>query len=226
MKRVIYLFLLVISLNVLSIQVFANPIKPINKVVATVNSNFIQIDIESDNLISKGKIYSRSDALELRRNLEEQLQNNPSSLALSLALVKFHSNASIANGGFKGIALQYAANIFKYDEYLGCLAYEYIYLKFGEIRYAEVWYKNSFRCSLPEGMEWREVKLNQHPALGASIVGNFSNGKQLPLYQNIWSSYVRRIMVPKCYGDCSYKVISNFLDEEIMIEGKLVQQNW
>jgi hypothetical protein len=226
MKRVNYYFLVLISCFILNTTSNAKPYPPINKSFTVVNSNFTQADIESDNLISKGKIYARSDAFELRKNLEDQLQNNPNSIPLSLALVKFHCAASATNGGFMGSALRYATNIFKIDEYMGCLAFEYIYTKYGDIKNAEVWYKNSTRCHLPAGMEWRIVKINLNPPLGASVMGNFSNGKKWPMYQTIWSSYIRRIMVPKCAGECNFTVLSNFLNEEKVVEGKLARQDW
>ena len=226
MKRVNQYFLLIIGLLVLNISSYSKPYTPINKPNTVVNSNFIQVDIESDNLILKGKIYARSDAFELRKSLEDQLQNNPNSISLSLALVKFHCAASATNGGFMGSALRYATNIFRVDEYMGCLAFEYIYTKYGDVKNAEVWYKNATRSHLPSGMEWRIVKINLNPPLGASVVGNFSNGKKWPMYQTVWSSYVRRIMVPKCVNDCNYNVISNFLNEEKMIAGKLARQDW
>ena len=225
MKRVHPIYYFVLAFLVVSIHGFSNEIPIKNKLVTTVNSNFIQVDIESDNLISREKIYSRTDAFELRRNLEEQVKNNPTSIVLNFALVKFHANAPSTNGGFTGLALQYAANIFKSDEYLGCLAFEYTYSKAGDKKNAELWYKNSLRCQLNEGMEWRIVKLNQHPPLGASVIGNFSNGKKLPLYETIWSSYERVIMVPKCYNDCKYTVISNFLRGDQLISGELSYLN-
>lgn len=226
MKNFNHYFLCAIVFFAIHQQIFSKPYPLINKLNTIVNSNFIQADIESDNLISKGKIYNRLDALELRRNLENQLQNNPNSIILSLALVKFHTGASAVNGGFMGLAIRYATNILRQDEYIGCLAFEYIYNKFGDVKNAEVWYKNSIRSRLPSGMEWRLVKINLNPPLGASVMGSFSNGKKWPMYQTIWSSYIRKIMVPKCVNNCNYNVISNFFNEEKMVEGKLVRQDW
>ncbi|MBS4042998.1 MAG: hypothetical protein KGZ59_04220 [Chitinophagaceae bacterium] len=217
-----FLFIFFIFLNV----GYANGVPIKKKSVAVVNSYFIQVDQESDNLISREKIYSRTDAFELRRNLEEQVKNDPSSIVLNFALVKFHSNAPNANGGFTGLALQYAANIFKYNEYLGCLAFEYAFSKAGDNKNAEVWYKNSLRCKLIEGMEWRAIKLNQHPPIGASVIGNFSNGKKLPMYETVWGSYERIVMIPKCGNDCKFTVITNFIEGEKIVEGKLSYHNW
>lgn len=226
MKRAIYGLCLLMLLTSLNFKSFSKPYLPINKTLTEATSNFVKADIESDNLISKGKIYSRSDAIELRKNFEEQLQNNPNSIAISLALVKFHSNAPAANGGFKGLALLYATNIYKQNAYLGCLAFEYIYAKYGDLKNAEVWYKNSLQQSLPNGMEWRMVRLTKYPPLGASVSGMFSNEKFLPMYQNIRGSFQRKILVPKCYSDCQYRVIANFLSHDIMIDGKLDSQDW
>lgn len=226
MKKIKFYFLLTFVFIGTNFKTFSLPYNPINKLNTTPNLNFIQADIESDNLISKNKIYNRFDALELRKNLEYQLQNSPNSIAISLALVKFHTAASAANGGFMGLALKYATNIFRQDEYIGCLAFEYIYYKNGDVKNAEIWYKNSLRSTLPTGMEWRLVKTKLNLPLGASVVGNFSNAKKLPMYQTIWSSFERRIMVTKCISDCNYNVIANFLNEEKLVPGKLVQQDW
>lgn len=226
MKNFHHYFLCAIVFFAIHQQIFSKPYPLINKLNTIVNSNFIQVDIESDNLISKGNIYNRADALELRKNLEDQLQNNPNSIILSLALVKFNTGAAAVNGGFMGLAIRYATNIFRQNEYIGCLAFEYVYHSYGDLLNAEVWYKNSLRSNLVSGMEWREVAINLNPPLGASVVGNFSNGKKWPMYQNTWSTYVRKIMVPKCENNCNYNVITSFFNQEKVVPGKLMIQNW
>ena len=198
----------------------------VNKLITNNNYNFIEIDNASDKLIEKHKIYNRSDAFALRDLLEQQVRENPNSLVLSLALVKFHTNARNANGGFMGVALLYATHIYKLNKYIGCLTFEYIYYKNGDLKNSRTWYNNSLSCLLEPGTEWRIVKEITTPPISTSLYGSTSNYKNLPLYETDWGSHQRRMMVPKCTGDCSYTVVSDYLSPSKIIQSKLAYQNF
>lgn len=200
---------------------------PILGVTYLVNTTYAQVDAEAETLIPANRVYSRYDALQLRGTLEAMHDANPSSMAINLALVKFHANAPNFSGGFKGMALQYAADIYRLNSYVGAIAYEYVYYKNHDFKNAERWYKNSLISRLADGMEWREIKYNGPAPFGVGVTGNFNNNRLYPLYQNIWGSYTRKIMVPKCVGnDCTYTVITNFLRNSKQVKGELVFVNW
>jgi hypothetical protein len=189
-------------------------------------TTFAVVDAETEAYIPANKVYNRYDALALRSSLELQQVANPNSLAINMALVKFHANAPNFSGGFLGEALNYAANIYKMNSYIGCLAYEYIYTKRYDFKTAEKWYKNSLINRLQEGMEWREIRYNNIAPFGVGVTGAFSNGRVHPLYENVWGTYTRKIMVPKCVGDCYFTIIPDFLKGSKQAKGELVFVNW
>ena len=108
-----------------------------------ITTTFAAVDAETEAYIPTNKVYNRYDALALRNSLQQQHLADPYNLAINMALVKFHANAPNFSGGFLGEALNYAANIYKMNSYIGCLAYEYIYTKRYDFITAEKWYKNS-----------------------------------------------------------------------------------
>ena len=189
-------------------------------------STFAAVDASTEVYIPSNKVYNRYDALALRNNLEQLHLNDPNNMAVNMALVKFHANAPNFSGGFKGSALQYAASIYRQNSYVGCLAYEYIYTKNYDFRNAEMWYKNSLISRLQTGMEWREVKYTKVAPFGVGVIGAFSNGRVQPLYQNVWGSYTRKFMVPKCVGDCYFTIVPDFLKDSKQAKGELVFVNW
>lgn len=199
---------------------------PIYGVTNFTNATYAAVDAETEIYIPANKVYNRYDALALRYYLEKLHEANPNSLAINLALVKFHANAPNFSGGYMGSALQYAASIYRMNSYVGCLAYEYIYTKNYDFKNAERWYKNSLISRLNEGFEWREVKYTSIAPFGVGVTGSFSNGRIQPLYQNIWGSYTRKIMVPKCSGDCFFTIVPDFLKGSKQVKGELVFVNW
>ncbi|MFY7965407.1 MAG: hypothetical protein ACOVO1_10950 [Chitinophagaceae bacterium] len=199
---------------------------PIYGVTNLVNITYASLDAETESYIPSNRVYNRYDALALRDNLQKQYEANPSSLAINFALVKFHANAPNFSGGYKGMALQYAANIYRLNSYVGCLVYEYIYTKNYDFKNAERWYKNSLISRLSDGFEWREVKFVENAPFGVAVVGPFSNGHPQPLYQNIWGSYTRKIMVPKCNNDCLFTLVPDFLKGSKQVKGEIVFTNW
>ena len=86
---------------------------PIYGVTNLVNATYAAVDAETETYIPANRVYNRYDALALRDNLQKLHEANPTSLAINLALVKFHANAPNFSGGYMGSALQYAANIYQ-----------------------------------------------------------------------------------------------------------------
>jgi hypothetical protein len=193
----------------------------------SVVTTFGAVDAEVDLLLPSNKVYSRYEALQLRKDLLDKLKANPRSLALNMALVRFFACAPNFSGGSPAAALNYASNIYSVNRYVGCLAYEYIYDRSNNYKKAEDWYKYSTICYLQPGMEWREVKYFKNAPFGAVVTGSFNNGKTQPLYENYYGTLARKIMIPKCAtGDCGFKVISAFLKGSTDRKGELMFTSW
>ncbi len=199
---------------------------PLPKGYNVITTTFADVDAQTEAYIPANKVYNRYDALALRSSLQQQQLADPYNLAINMSLVKFHANAPNFSGGFLGEALNYAANVYKMNSYIGCLAYEYIYTKRYDFITAEKWYKNSLINRLPDGMEWREVRYNNVAPYGVGVTGAFSNGRVHPMYVNVWGTYTRKIMVPKCVGDCYFTVITDFFRSLKQAKGELVFVNW
>ena len=75
-------------------------------------------------------------------------------------------------------------------------------------------------------MEWREVRYNNVAPYGVGVTGAFSNGRVHPMYVNVWGTYTRKIMVPKCVGDCYFTVITDFFRSLKQAKGEIVFVNW
>lgn len=185
---------------------------PIPGITSTVNISFAVLDAQAELLIPGSKIYHRQEALELRKKLEDMYLANPNDLAVNLALVKYHACAPNFAGGFKGVAFQHAATIYRQSAYVGCLAYEYIYSVNNDYVHAEQWYKLSLACQIQDGMEWREVTYSRPVTFGIGVKGNFSNGRIQALYQNMYGTFKRKIMMTKCTAnDCTFTLVPGFL---------------
>lgn len=199
---------------------------PLLKGHNAVTTTFADIDAQTEVFIPSNKVYNRYDALVLRNSLQQQQLADPYNLAINMALVKFHANVPNFSGGFLGEALNYASNIYKMNSYIGCLAYEYIYTKRYDFITAEKWYKNSLINRLQEGMEWREVRYSNLAPYGVGVTGAFSNGRVHPMYVDVYGTYSRKIMVPKCVGDCYFTVITDFFRSLKQAKGEIVFVNW
>lgn len=193
-------------------------------ITSLVNTSFSAVDAQTELLVPANKIYHRSEALELKKNLEQMHLANPNDIAVNMALVRYHSCAPNFAGGYKGVALQHAAAIYRQNAYIGCMAYEYIYSINDDFKHAEEWYKLSLNCQITDGMEWREVTYNKVVTFGIGVKGSFSNGKVQPLYQNMYGTFKRKIMMPKCGTDkCEMILVPGFLRGNSSITmGKLI----
>jgi hypothetical protein len=175
---------------------------------------FNLVDAQAEQLIPPNKMYTRNEAVELRNSLIQQVQANPKSLALNWSLVRFYACAPNFVGGNKGMALRYASNIYALNNYIGCLAYEYVYNRFGDEPNAENWYKRSLINRVPAGMEWKTVSYNKNAPFGVAVKGSFSNGKLQPLYEDYHGTYKRKFLTQACGNTCDYKIVTQFLKPE------------
>ena len=177
-------------------------------------STLPSIDAAVDELIPLNHIYTFNEAVDLRKSLENDLKNNPNSLVVNWALIRFYSCAPSFVGGCKSSAIQHAAYVYTMDTYLGCIAYEYIYTKSNQKENAENWYKQSLISALPKNMLWQDIKYNKTVQRSLKIVGNFNNWKTQNMYENNYGTYSRRVMTSRCDG-CQYKVIVDDVNKDV-----------
>lgn len=177
-------------------------------------TTFGMVDAEAEKFIPPNKMYTRNEAIDLRNSLISQVQANPKSFGLNWALVRFYANAPNFVGGNKGMALRYASNLYALNNYVGCLAYEFVYNKFNETANAETWYKRSLMNRIPNGMEWKIVTYKKNAPFGVAVKGSFSNGKLHPLYEDYYGTFARKFLTPTCGNTCDYKIVTQFLKPE------------
>jgi len=164
------------------------------------------IDAAADNYAPLTKEYTYNEAIELRKNLVKQIEDNTKDLGIYWALLRYYANAPNFVGGNSIMALQVAGYIYGMNRYLGCMAYEYAYSRSNRLANAELWYKRSLTVAPPKNMFWQDITYNTSVQSNIKVVGNFNNWKMQHLYEDSDGNYKRRIMVPKC-ENCQYKLI-------------------
>ncbi len=173
-------------------------------------NTFAEVDAAADQFASTKKIFSFQEETQLRKSLEKQLESNSHNIALNWALMRFYASAPNFAGGSTSLAIQYAGYIYSLNQYLGCLAFEYVYNKRKELDHAESWYRQSLAVPLPKDMYWEEIIYDKTPHQIIKVTGNFNNWKTQNMYMGSrGTTYKRRIMVPKC-ETCIYKVIVDY----------------
>ncbi|MDE3143231.1 MAG: hypothetical protein KGL19_03690 [Bacteroidota bacterium] len=172
-------------------------------------TTFAEVDAAADYYASTKRLYNFKESNDLLGKLHLQLKNNTDNIALNWALMRFYASAPNFVGGNSAIALQYAGYIYSLNEYLGCLAFEYVYTKRKNFDDAEHWYRQSLSVALPKDMYWEEIVYNKTPHLGIKITGNFNNWTTQNMYSGYGGIYKRKVMVSKC-ETCIYKVIVDY----------------
>lgn len=170
---------------------------------------FAEVDAAADQYVSAKYLYEFRESKKIINHLYKQLEINKNSIAINWALMRFYAIAPTFSGGSTAMALQFAGYIYSLNEYLGCLAFEYVYTKRKQMDNAEEWYKKSLIIALPKNMYWQEISYSKFPQLSIKITGNFNNWKTQNMYAGSGLIYKRRIMVPKCES-CVYKVIVDY----------------
>lgn len=172
-------------------------------------NNLAAIDANADIYASAKHAYSLREAVELRKNLYKQIENNPTSLPLYWAMMRFYAVAPNFVGGNAALALQFAGYISSQDQYIGCMAYEYVYTRIKDFTSAEYWYRKSLMVLPPKDMYWEEITYRNAVQFGVKITGNFNNWKLQNMYENSAGIYSRKVMIPKC-ENCVYKLIIDY----------------
>ena len=172
-------------------------------------STFAEVDAAADQYASTKNIFGFQEENDLRKSLLKNLEADSHNIALNWALMRYYAAAPNFVGGSTSVALQYAGYVYSLNQYLGCLAFEYVYTKRKELEDAEFWYKQSLITQLPKDMYWEEIIYSKTSHTGIKVTGNFNNWKVQNMYSAIGGTYKRRVMVPKC-ETCIYKVIVDY----------------
>ena len=177
----------------------------------TTYNNLASIDASADIYAPSKHVYNYKEAVALRKDLFKQIESNPKSLPLYWALMRFYAAAPNFVGGNPIIALQYAGYISSQDEYIGCMAYEYVYTRVKDFASAENWYRKSLMILPPKDMHWEEITYRNSVQFGVKITGNFNNWKMQNMYENNAGIYSRKVLIPKC-ETCIYKLVIDYKD--------------
>lgn len=167
------------------------------------------LDRMADTYFPACNVYNLTEVNKIRSVLERQVKLFPKNLVLHWALLKSYTNQPDFNSGNMNIALKYANYIFSINEYIGCIATEYVYNRSYQIEKAEEWYRRSLDRNLPANMDWQEIKYAGLVFANAKVAGNFNNWKLQNLYRSGDGTYSRRVMVA-ARSKCIYKCIIDF----------------
>ena len=165
-----------------------------------------EVDAASDIYIPKNKLYTYKEAIDLRNNLTRLLINNPNSLPINWALMRYYTLAPNFEGGNYGSALEYAGYMYSINTYIGCMAYEYIYTQKKELEAAHDWYARSLTIAIPQTMHWEEIHYNKPTSRTIEVTGNFNNWKLQNMYETGGGDFHRKVLMNKC-DNCVFKLI-------------------
>jgi len=189
-------------------------------------NTFAEVDAAADQYASTKKIFNFQEETQLRKILEKELASDSHNIALTWALMRFYASAPNFAGGSTTLAIQYAGYVYSLNQYLGCLAFEYVYTKRKETEHAESWYRQSLAAPLPKDMYWEEIVYDKTPHQIIKVTGNFNNWKTQNMYMGArGTTYSRRIMVPKC-ETCIYKVIVDYTLREPSKKQLITETYW
>jgi len=224
-KYFIFLFPALIALNTVS-NLYNGLSYKTNFNICKLDNDYQNITLEGidaavDEIIPLNHVYTQQEAIDLRKNLEQELQNNPTSIIINWALIRYYTCAPNFVGGNRSAAIQHAAYIYSLNKYIGCLGYEYVYSRSNQLVNAENWYKHSLSAPLPKNMLWQDIKYNKTVQSNLKIVGNFNNWKTQYMYENGYGTYNRRVMTPKC-ENCKYKVIVDDMINDIPTKAEFI----
>lgn len=211
MKRVLSKFAIIIFLIITTLSVFAN------KKYTSFN-DLADVDIASAQYLPRNYVYTMYEAISTRKKLEKLVLANPESLSVRWALTRYYLSASNFIGGCNAKALEQARLMWGIDNYIGCLAYEFVYNRLKNSQLAEAWYKRSIRAAQErdkEDFEWKEVAYNKSTQGDVKVIGSFNNYTANQLYENNDATYSRRIATTSKNRGTGYKLI---VDDKITIE--------
>lgn len=211
MKKFYLKLIIIIVLIISSFNVYAN-----NK-----NKTFTDladVDAASAQYLPRNYVYTMYEAISTRTKLEKLVIANPESLSVRWALTRYYLSASNFIGGCSAKALEQARLMWSTDNYIGCLAYEFVYNRLKNTQLAEAWYKRSIRAAQErdkEDFEWKEVGYNKSTQGDVKVIGAFNNYTPNQLYENNDATYSRKIATTSKNKGTNYKLI---VDDKITID--------
>ncbi len=216
MKRVLLISLCLFLLIAESNHVFANTYTDPAKKGNNYFTDFAEVDAASTTYLRRNYVYTYDEAISVRKKLEKLVQDDPESLSIRWALMRYYVSASNFVGGCDAKAIEQARYIYGTDNYIGCLAYEFVYNRQNKLDKAEYWYRKSLLAAQTrdkEDFEWKDITYNKSVQTDAKVVGAFNNNTSNQLYENNDATYSRRIATKtKVSG---YKII---VDDRTTIE--------
>ncbi len=211
MKRVVSNLTVIIFLTIITTGVYAN-----NK--NTTFTDLADVDVASAHYLPRNYVYTMYEAISTRTKLEKLVIANPESLSVRWALTRYYLSASNFIGGCSSKALEQARLMWGTDNYIGCLAYEFVYSRLKNTQLAEAWYKRSIRAAQErdkEDFEWKEVAYNKSTQGDVKVIGSFNNYTPNQLYENNDATYSRKIATTTKNKGNGYKLI---VDDRITID--------
>jgi hypothetical protein len=211
MKRDLSKLAVIIFLIITSNNVFANK-------KHTTFSDLADVDGASAQYLPRNYVYTMYEAISTRTKLEKLVVANPESLSVRWALTRYYLSASNFIGGCNAKALEQARYMWSIDNYIGCLAYEFVYTRLKNTQLAEAWYKRSIRAAQErdkEDFEWKEVAYNKSTQGDVKVIGSFNNYTSNQLYENNDATYSRKIATTPKNKGTNYKLV---VDDRITID--------
>ena len=211
MKRVQISLTIIIFFIISSLNVNAK-----NK--STFFNDLADVDAASAQYLPRNYVYTMYEAITTRTKLEKLVIANPESLSIRWALTRYYLSASNFIGGCSAKALEQARLMWGTDNYIGCLAYEFVYNRLKNTQLAETWYKRSIRAAQERDkvdFEWKEVAYNKSTQGDVKVIGSFNNYTPNQLYENNDATYSRKIATTPKNRGTNYKLI---VDDKITIE--------
>ncbi len=171
------------------------------------NVDLALVEAASNEYLRKNYVYTYYEAVSIRKKLEAQLLQNPNSLGIRWALMRYYVSASNFVGGCSAKSVELSRTIYDIDPYLGCLAYEFVYNRLKKFDKAEAWYKRSILIAMKRGdVDLKDINCSRVAQTNVKVTGNFNNWTENSLYENYDGSYSRRVMLQK-NTTAEYKVI-------------------
>lgn len=194
-----------------------SPIKKSNsKKTGQYFNDLAEVDAASTIYLRRNYVYTFDEAINTRKKLEKLLAANPESLSIRWAMLRYYISASNFVGGCDAKAIEQARFIYGSDNYIGCLAYEFVYNRLKKFDKAEFWYRKSLLAAQlrdNDDFEWKDFVYNKTAQNDVKVVGAFNNNTSNQLYENNDATYSRRVATK--VKSNSYKII---VDDRTTIE--------
>ncbi len=168
------------------------------------------VELASNKYLPKNYIYTYKEAITTKKKLEDQLSTEPSSLGIRWALMRYYVSASNFVGGSSAKAIEQARHIYEVDDYIGCMAFEFVYTRLHKFDKAEEWYRRSLIITQQRpNVDLMDITYNKTVLLNVKASGSFNSDEPNHLYEGNDGSYSRRVMMAK-NKSTAYKLLVDY----------------